>query len=207
MKEWYESRNTAILEGAKKINAGYEFLRGRVATLWEDRCKQQEIMKKRDDDPEDRGNPDPSTTSQQPTTATSSAIVVVQPPAIESTQGTSSGTVEEIQQIEGTSYVPSSADLALQVIHPFTGELLEEGEIVEDLSHQQLITLNAMRDIDDDEIDKMPSELESTDVENIEEIVFEGNEKKSSYVRQDRTEFAPFDDDWLKENVEDIMSI
>ncbi|MFS7903097.1 hypothetical protein Hanom_Chr01g00019991 [Helianthus anomalus] len=40
MKEWYDSRNTTILEGAKKINAGYEFLRTRVATLWEDRCKQ-----------------------------------------------------------------------------------------------------------------------------------------------------------------------
>ncbi|MFS7917222.1 hypothetical protein Hanom_Chr03g00186531 [Helianthus anomalus] len=87
-------------------------------------------MKKRDDDPEDQGNPDPSTTSQQPPAATSSAIIVVQPPAIESTQGTSSGTVEEIQQIEGISSVPSSADLALQVIHPITGEFLEEGEII-----------------------------------------------------------------------------
>ncbi|MFS7903096.1 hypothetical protein Hanom_Chr01g00019981 [Helianthus anomalus] len=96
-------------------------------------------MKKRDDDPEDQGNPDPSATSQQPTAATSSAIIVVQPQAVESTQGTSSGTAGEVQQIEGTSGVPSSADLAFQVIHPFTKELLEEGEIVEDLSHQQAI--------------------------------------------------------------------
>ncbi|KAJ0482247.1 hypothetical protein HanIR_Chr13g0651781 [Helianthus annuus] len=204
MKEWYDSRNTTILEGAKKLNAGYDFLRSRVATLWEDRCKQQEILKKRDDDPEDQGNPDPSVTSQQPTTATSSAIVVAQPQTVESTQGTSSGAAEKVQQIEDTSYIPSSADLALQVIHPFTGELLEEGEIVEDLSQQQLITLNAMRDVDDDEIEKMPSEPESSNANNIEEIVFKGNVKKSSYVRQDGTEFAPFDEDWLKDNVEDI---
>ncbi|KAJ0592367.1 hypothetical protein HanHA300_Chr03g0084321 [Helianthus annuus] len=207
MKDWYESRNTTIAEGVKKITGGYEFLRKRVATLWEDRCKQQEIMQKRDEDPEDQGNPDPSATSQQPPATTSSAIVVYQPSVIGSSQGTSSGTVAEEQLLEalaGTSSVPSSADLALQVVHPVTGEFLEEGEIVEDLSHQQLITLKAMRDINDDEIEKMPSEPESTNFENIDEIVFEGDVKKSSYVRQDGTEFAPFDEDWLKDNVEDI---
>ncbi|MFS7917124.1 hypothetical protein Hanom_Chr03g00185341 [Helianthus anomalus] len=61
-----------------------------------------------------------------------------------------------------------------------------------------------MREIDDAEIDKMSSEPKTTDVENIEEIVFEGNEKMSAYVRQDGTEFAPFDEEWLKENVEVI---
>ncbi|KAJ0614218.1 hypothetical protein HanIR_Chr02g0059951 [Helianthus annuus] len=61
-----------------------------------------------------------------------------------------------------------------------------------------------MRDVNDDEIEKMSSEPESTNVENIDEIVFEGEVKKSSYVRQDGTEFAPFDEDWLKDNVEDI---
>ncbi|KAF5802397.1 hypothetical protein HanXRQr2_Chr06g0259041 [Helianthus annuus] len=164
-------------------------------------------MQKRDDDPEDQGNPDPSATSQQPPATTSSAMVVFQLSVIGSSQGTSSGTVAEEQLLEaltGISSVPSSADLALQVIHPVTGEFLEEREIVEDLSHQQLITLKAMRDIDDDEIEKMPSEPESTNVENIEEIGFEGNVKKSLYVRQDGTEFALFGEDWLKDNVEDI---
>ncbi|KAJ0836758.1 hypothetical protein HanRHA438_Chr16g0770611 [Helianthus annuus] len=61
-----------------------------------------------------------------------------------------------------------------------------------------------MREVDDEEIEKMPSEPESANVENIDEIVFEGDVKKSSYVRQDGTEFAPFDEDWLKDNVEDI---
>ncbi|KAJ0794566.1 hypothetical protein HanPI659440_Chr04g0140631 [Helianthus annuus] len=207
MKDWYESRNTTIAEGVKKITGGYDFLRKRVATLWEDRCKQQEIMRKRDEDPEDQGNPDPSATTQQPPAATSAAIIVYQPSVIGSSQGTSSGTVAEEQLLEalaGTSSVPSSADFALQVVHPVTGESLEEGQIVKDLSHQQLITLKAMRDVNDDEIEKMPSEPESTSVENIDEIVFEGDVKKSSYVRQDGTEFAPFDEDWLKDKVEDI---
>ncbi|KAJ0791127.1 hypothetical protein HanOQP8_Chr01g0002051 [Helianthus annuus] len=207
MKEWYDSRNTTIADGVRKITARYEFLRKRVATLWDDRCKQQEVMQKRDDNPEDQGNPDLSATAQQPPATTSSAIVVYQPSVIGSSQGTSSGTVAEEQMLEaltGKSSVPSSVDLALQATHPVTGELLKEGEIVEDLSHQQLITLKAIRDIDDEEIKKMPSEPESSNVDNIEEIVFEGNIKKSSYVRQDGSEFAPFDEDWLKDNVEDI---
>ncbi|MFS7965733.1 hypothetical protein Hanom_Chr09g00765651 [Helianthus anomalus] len=37
MKEWYESRNTTIVDGVKKITAGYEFLLNWVATLWDDR--------------------------------------------------------------------------------------------------------------------------------------------------------------------------
>ncbi|KAM0030900.1 hypothetical protein Hdeb2414_s0017g00502441 [Helianthus debilis subsp. tardiflorus] len=62
MKNWYETRNTTIAEGVKTMTKGYDFLRKRVATLWEDRCKQQEILQKRDEDPEDQGNPDTAAT-------------------------------------------------------------------------------------------------------------------------------------------------
>ncbi|KAJ0786538.1 hypothetical protein HanOQP8_Chr02g0072391 [Helianthus annuus] len=207
MKQWYDSRNTTIVDGVKKINEGYEFLRRQANILWNDRCKQQEVMKKRDDDPEDQGNPDPSATREQSPAATSSQIVVFKPSQLESAQGTSSGTVEEIQCLQslpGTSYVPSTADLALQVVHPITGELLEEGEIISDLSHEHLLALNVTREVDDAEIDKIPVEPETADVENIEEIVFEGESGKSSYVHEDGTEFAPFIEEWLKENVDVI---
>ncbi|MFS7928290.1 hypothetical protein Hanom_Chr04g00319041 [Helianthus anomalus] len=61
-----------------------------------------------------------------------------------------------------------------------------------------------MKEIDDAAIDDIPSEPEKTNLENVEEIVFEGVDKKSSYVREDRTEFAPFIEGWLKENVDVI---
>ncbi|KAF5788900.1 hypothetical protein HanXRQr2_Chr09g0364591 [Helianthus annuus] len=207
MKNWYETRNTTIAEGVKTMTKGHDFLRKRVATLWEDRCKQQEILQNRDEDPEDQGNPDTAAAPQQPPACTSSAIIVYQPSALGSSQAGSSGTVGEEQLLEAlaaTSSVPSTAEFALQVVHPVTGESPEEGEIVEDLTPQQLITLRAMRDINDDEVEKMPSAPESVNVENVDEIVFEGEVKKSTYVRQDGTEFAPFDEDWLKDNVEDI---
>ncbi|KAF5807960.1 hypothetical protein HanXRQr2_Chr04g0139971 [Helianthus annuus] len=205
MREWYNSRNTIIIDGVKKITEGVEFVRRRVNILWGDRCKQQEVLQKKDDDPEDQGNPDPSATTEQPPATASTQIVVLQPSQLESTQGTSSGSVEEVQQLEsntfiesskaGTSSVPSAADLALQVIHPITGEIQEEGEIISDLSHEQLLALNAMKEVDDVTIDKMASEPETANVENIEEIVFEGETSKSTYVCADGMEFDPFDEE------------
>ncbi|MFS7975724.1 hypothetical protein Hanom_Chr10g00884091 [Helianthus anomalus] len=100
MKQRYDSRNTTIVDGVKKINEGYEFLRKRVNTLRNERCKPQEVMKKKDDDPEDQGNPDPSATSEQPPVTSCTQLIVFNPLQLGSMQGTSSGTVEEIQQIE-----------------------------------------------------------------------------------------------------------
>ncbi|MFS7960047.1 hypothetical protein Hanom_Chr08g00698361 [Helianthus anomalus] len=61
-----------------------------------------------------------------------------------------------------------------------------------------------MKEVDDAEIDKMPIEPETENVENIEEIVFEGETSKSTYVRADVMEFDSFDEEWMKENQEDI---
>ncbi|MFS7927807.1 hypothetical protein Hanom_Chr04g00313461 [Helianthus anomalus] len=71
MKEWYNSRNTTIVDGVKKINDGFEAVGKRVNILWVDRCKLQEVLQKKDHDSEDPGNPDPSATSEQPPTTTS----------------------------------------------------------------------------------------------------------------------------------------
>ncbi|MFS7917900.1 hypothetical protein Hanom_Chr03g00194631 [Helianthus anomalus] len=61
-----------------------------------------------------------------------------------------------------------------------------------------------MKAVEDAAIDQIRSEPEASDLENLEEIVFEGDNNKSTYVREDGTEFIPFNEDWLKENVDDI---
>ncbi|MFS8003298.1 hypothetical protein Hanom_Chr13g01212361 [Helianthus anomalus] len=61
-----------------------------------------------------------------------------------------------------------------------------------------------MKEVDDAEIDKMLIEPKTENAENIEEIVFEGKTSKSTYVRADRMEFDPFDEEWMKANQEDI---
>ncbi|MFS7977265.1 hypothetical protein Hanom_Chr10g00902011 [Helianthus anomalus] len=72
------------------------------------------------------------------------------------------------------------------------------------MSYEQLLALNAMKDVDDAEIEKMSIEPETEKAENIEEIVFEGETCKTTYVRADGMEFDPFDEEWMKENQEDI---
>ncbi|MFS7978882.1 hypothetical protein Hanom_Chr10g00920671 [Helianthus anomalus] len=61
-----------------------------------------------------------------------------------------------------------------------------------------------MKTIEDSVIDQMSVEPENADVENIEEIVFEGESSKSTYVRAGEMEFDPFDEEWMKDNQEDI---
>ncbi|MFS7988563.1 hypothetical protein Hanom_Chr11g01036321 [Helianthus anomalus] len=198
MRERYNSRNTKITDGVKRIKDGFE----------------AEVLKKRDHDFEDLGNPDPSSTPEQPPTTADTQIVVFKPSEIGTTQGTSRGTVEEIQQLESSFYVESSLpgtystlssiDFALQDIHPVIGEILEEGEFVADLSHEQILALNEMKAVEDSVIDQMLIEPETVDTENIDETVFESETSKSTYVRADGMEFDPFDEEWMKENREDI---
>ncbi|MFS7927551.1 hypothetical protein Hanom_Chr04g00310491 [Helianthus anomalus] len=72
IKEWYDSQNTTIADGVKKITESSEIVRKRINILWNDRCKEQEVLKKRDHDSEDPGNPHPSATSEKPPATTSS---------------------------------------------------------------------------------------------------------------------------------------
>ncbi|MFS7948053.1 hypothetical protein Hanom_Chr06g00555461 [Helianthus anomalus] len=67
---------------------------------------------------------------------------------------------------------------------------LEEGELIADFLDEQILALNEIKVVEDATIDQIPSEPETANLENIEEIVFE--------------EFVPFNEDWLKENVDDI---
>ncbi|MFS7926972.1 hypothetical protein Hanom_Chr04g00303441 [Helianthus anomalus] len=61
-----------------------------------------------------------------------------------------------------------------------------------------------MKEFNDAEADKMPIEPETENAKNIEEIVFEGESSKSTYVRADGMEFDPFDEEWMKANQEDL---
>ncbi|MFS8001082.1 hypothetical protein Hanom_Chr13g01186021 [Helianthus anomalus] len=60
MKEWYNNRNTTLVEGFNSIKDAFEISRKRVNILWSERCKEQEILRKRDYDSKDPGNPDTS---------------------------------------------------------------------------------------------------------------------------------------------------
>ncbi|MFS8034422.1 hypothetical protein Hanom_Chr17g01580971 [Helianthus anomalus] len=53
MKEWYNSRNTTLVDGFNTIKDAFKISRRRVNILWSNRCKEQEIQRKRIHDSED----------------------------------------------------------------------------------------------------------------------------------------------------------
>ncbi|KAM0031963.1 hypothetical protein Hdeb2414_s0016g00469871 [Helianthus debilis subsp. tardiflorus] len=214
MKEWYNNRNTTLVEGFTSIKDAFEISRNMVNILWSERCKEQEILRKRDHDSEDPGNPDTSASSGQPGASASTQIMVYKPLQTVIAPATSGGSKEEMEKLDcghlgessttGENVVLSSSDIALQVCPPVSDEDLEEGEFMSDLSDEQILALKEMKVVDDATIDELPSEPEVANLDNLEEILFEGDAEKYKYVREDGTKFNPFDEDWLKNNLDEI---
>ncbi|KAJ0699146.1 hypothetical protein HanRHA438_Chr10g0436161 [Helianthus annuus] len=214
MKEWYDSRNPTLVDGFNTIKNAFEISRKRVNILWSDRCKEQEIQRKRDHDRGDPRNPDTSATFEQQGASASTQIIVYKPLQIGTAQGTSGGSKDELEKLEsghvgesstaGENVVPSSADIALQVCPPIIREDLEDGEFISEMTDEHILALTDMKVVDDATIDETPSEPEVANLDGLDEIVFEGDAEKSKQVREDGTEFSPFDEEWLKDNMDEI---
>ncbi|MFS7979058.1 hypothetical protein Hanom_Chr10g00922901 [Helianthus anomalus] len=171
------------------MTSNYEVTRKRVNLLWADRCKAQEVLQKRDHDSEDPDNPDVPTSSAQPEGSTSTQVVIgSNSEQIMTDPVASGGTQEEQERLEGMQDIEGMGlQLALVesvsgfVCHPVTGEELEEGEIISELSSEQILALKEVETVDDATIDGIPSEPEVVNLEGLEEIMFEGDAKKSTY--------------------------
>ncbi|MFS7984269.1 hypothetical protein Hanom_Chr11g00984511 [Helianthus anomalus] len=131
MKNWYDTRNTTLVDGFKLIKDAFEISRKRVNIMWNDRCKAQEVQRKRDHDNEDQGNP---------TVAT---------------QGRSDGLKDDVAQLEsgialqecppesstaGANVASSSADIDLQACPTVNREDLEDGEFIFDMTDEQILS-------------------------------------------------------------------
>ncbi|MFS7930500.1 hypothetical protein Hanom_Chr04g00345041 [Helianthus anomalus] len=200
MKNWYDSRNTTLVDGFKSIKDAFEISRKKVNILWSGRCKAQQIQRKRDHDSEEQGNPDASASSEPQWASASTQIIVYQPRQTKTTQGTSGGSKDDVEHLEngitlqecppesstaGANVASTSADIDLQACAP-------------------ILRLTDMKVVDDTTIDETPSEPDATNLDGLDEIVFEGDAEKSKYIREDGTEFNPFDEDWLKDNMDEI---
>ncbi|KAJ0801705.1 hypothetical protein HanPI659440_Chr03g0120201 [Helianthus annuus] len=219
MKNWYDRRNTTLVDGFKSIKDAFEISRKRVNIMWSDRCKAQEVHRKRDHDSEDQGNPDASAPSEPQGAFASTQIIVYQPQQTETTQGTSGGSKDDVEQLEsgialqecppesstaGANVASSSTNVDLKACPNVNREDLEDGEFISDMTDEQILRLTDMKVVDDTKIDETPSEPDATNLDVLDEIVFEGDVEKSKYVREDGTEFNPFYADWLKDNVDEI---
>ncbi|MFS7917136.1 hypothetical protein Hanom_Chr03g00185461 [Helianthus anomalus] len=83
--------------------SNYDMTRKRVNTLWDERCKAQEVLQKHDHDSEDQGNPDTSAPSAPQGESFSTQIVVYQPQQPVTTHETSGGSKDDIAQLESST--------------------------------------------------------------------------------------------------------
>ncbi|MFS7917142.1 hypothetical protein Hanom_Chr03g00185521 [Helianthus anomalus] len=150
--------------------SNYDLTRKRVNTLWDERCKAQEVLQKCDHYNEDQGNPDTSAPSAPQGESFSTQIVVTE----------------------------------LQECPTVDRKQLEDGEFISEMTNEHIVRLTDMKVVDDATINEITSEPDTTNLEGVDELVFEGDVEKSKYVREDRTEFNPFDEDWLKDNANEI---
>ncbi|KAF5768006.1 hypothetical protein HanXRQr2_Chr14g0631331 [Helianthus annuus] len=81
---------------------------------------------------------------------------------------------------------------------------LEDGEFISEMTDEQIVRLTDMKIVDDATINEIISEPDTTNLEGVDEIVFEGDVEKSKYVREDGTEFNLLDEEWLKDYVDEI---
>ncbi|KAM0063370.1 hypothetical protein Hdeb2414_s0003g00090121 [Helianthus debilis subsp. tardiflorus] len=104
----------------------------------------------------------------------------------------------------GANVASSSADIDLQACPTIDKKDLEDGEFIFEMMIEHILRQTNMKVGDDTTIDETPSEPDETNLDGLDEIVFEGDVEKSKYVREDGTEFNPLDEDWLKDNVDEI---
>ncbi|MFS7928172.1 hypothetical protein Hanom_Chr04g00317691 [Helianthus anomalus] len=201
---WYDTRTTTLVDGFKSIKDAFEISRKRVNIMWNDRCKAQEVQRKRDHDNDDQGNPDASASSEPQGAFASTQTIVYQPQQTETVQGMSGGSKDDVVQLE--------SGITLQECPPessMTGANVASSSanvelFISDMSDEQILRLTDMKVVDDTTINETPSEPNVTNLDGLDEIVFEGDVEKSKYVREDGTEFNLLDEDWLKDNVDEI---
>ncbi|MFS7936687.1 hypothetical protein Hanom_Chr05g00418731 [Helianthus anomalus] len=178
MKEWYNNRNTTLVEGFNSIKDAFEMSR-----------------KRHHHDSEDPGNPDTSASSEQLGASASTQIVVYKPLQIVTAPVTSGGSKEELEKLD-SGHISESSTAGENVNWKKESSCLN--------SQMKILALYEIKVVDDATIDEIPSEPEVANLDDLEEIVFEGDAEKSKYVREEGTEFNPFYEDWLKDNLDEI---
>ncbi|MFS7931169.1 hypothetical protein Hanom_Chr04g00352891 [Helianthus anomalus] len=194
MKNWHDTRNTTLVDGFKSIKDAFEISRKRVNIMGSDRYKAQEVQRKHDHDSEDQGNADALASSEPQGASASTQIIVYQPQQTETTQGTSGGSKDDVDKLESSI-----------ALHECPPESSTAGANVASISGDvDILRLTVMKVVDDTIIDETQSEPDATNLDGLDEIMFEGDVEKSKYVREDGAEFNTFDEDWLKDNVDEI---
>ncbi|KAM0068034.1 hypothetical protein Hdeb2414_s0002g00068461 [Helianthus debilis subsp. tardiflorus] len=178
------SRDDKLVEAFRPVYANFKAINQKVGTLWNERCNPLGIVPSRreDDKDDDAANPDQpaasgsgaiasgaaggSGTSQDAPSAPSTATTG--PSEQTETLETSTGPEHVSLEPETFADIPESS--SSQKYHPLTGEPLEEGEHVTEMSEEQVLALKELDEVDVSMIDATPLVQDQTDFYAIDEI-------------------------------------
>ncbi|KAM0067622.1 hypothetical protein Hdeb2414_s0002g00063511 [Helianthus debilis subsp. tardiflorus] len=210
LREKVSSRDDRLMEAFKPMYTNFNKILPQVGTLWRERCKQLDVVPSRreDDQDDDAANPDQTTTSASGAIASGAAGgsgTSQDPP---SAPTASTGPTEETETLE-TSAGPEHISLepemfsdlpessSAQKYHPVTGELLEEGEFISEMSDAQILSLTNLDEVDVCLIDATPLVQDQTDFSTIEEIFISSDHERPVYVGEDDAEVNALDDEFV----------
>ncbi|KAM0025611.1 hypothetical protein Hdeb2414_s0021g00576591 [Helianthus debilis subsp. tardiflorus] len=220
LREKVSSRDDRLMEAFKPMYANFNKILPQVGTLWRERCKTLDVVPSRreDDQDDDAANPDQTTASGSGAIASGAAGGSGTSQDTPSAPTTTSGPTEQTETLE-TSAGPEHISLepemftdlpessSAQKYHPVTGELLEEGEIVDEMTDEQTQILTDLDEVAVSLIDATPLEQDQTDFSSIEEIFISSDPKRPVYVGKDNAEVNALDGDFVAEKTAEFANL
>ncbi|KAJ0674155.1 hypothetical protein HanLR1_Chr12g0436801 [Helianthus annuus] len=211
LSERYKNRDDRLIEAFKPVHANFKKINHKVGTLWNERCNALGIVpsKRGDDKDDDEANPDQPAASGSGATASGAAggsgTSQDAPTALPTATTGPSEQTESLEASAGFEHVSlepeAFADLpessTVQQYHPVTGELLEEGEHVTEMSDERVLALKELDEVDLKMIDATPLVPDETDFSMIDEIFIGSDPERPVYVGQDNAEFNALDDEFV----------
>ncbi|KAF5774951.1 hypothetical protein HanXRQr2_Chr13g0606581 [Helianthus annuus] len=211
LSDRYKNRDDRLIEAFKPVHANFKKIDYKVGTLWYERCNALGIVpsKHGDDKDDDATNPDQLAASGSGATASGAAggsgtsqDAPTAPPTATTGPSEQTKTLEASAGFEHVSLEPEAfTDLPessiVQQYHPVTGELLEEGEHVTEMSDERVLALKELDEVDLKSIDATPLVPDETDFSTIEEIFIGSDPERPVYVGQDNAEFNALDDEFV----------
>ncbi|KAJ0797436.1 hypothetical protein HanPI659440_Chr04g0173811 [Helianthus annuus] len=221
LREKVSSRDDRLMEAFKPMYTNFNKVHSRVGTLWSERCKTLAIVPSRreDDQDDDAANPDQTTASGSGATASGAAggsgtpqDTPSAPPTAttgpsEQTETLETSTGSEHISIEAETFTDLPESSGAQKFHPVTGEMLEEGEYVSEMSDEQILALTELDDVAVSMIDNTPLVQDQTDFSSIDEIFIGSDPDRPVYVGKDNAEVNALDDDFVAEKTAEFANL
>ncbi|KAJ0940296.1 hypothetical protein HanRHA438_Chr02g0081771 [Helianthus annuus] len=221
LSDRYKNRDDRLIEAFKPVQANFKKIDHKVVTLWNERCKALGIVpsKRGDDKDDDAANPDQPAASGSGATASGAAggsgtsqDAPTAPPTATTGPSEQTETLEASAGFEHVSLEPEAfTDLPessiVQQYHPVTGELLEEGEHVTEMSDERILALKELDEVDLKSIDATPLVPDETDSSTIEEIFIGSDPERPVYVGQDNAEFNALDDEFVAAKTAEFINL